>query len=42
MDASVADLRKDYTLQGLRETDADPNPFQQFQNGLTKHWQPAD
>ncbi len=31
MDTSVADLRKDYTLQGLRETDALPNPFQQFQ-----------
>jgi pyridoxamine 5'-phosphate oxidase len=31
MDTSVADLRKEYTLQGLRETDADPNPFQQFQ-----------
>lgn len=31
MDTSVADLRKDYTMQGLRETDADPNPFQQFQ-----------
>lgn len=31
MDISVADLRKDYTLEGLRETDAHPNPFQQFQ-----------
>jgi len=31
MDTSVADLRKDYTLQGLSETDADPNPFKQFQ-----------
>lgn len=31
MDTSVADLRRDYTLQGLRETDALPNPFQQFQ-----------
>ena len=31
MDISVADLRKEYTLQGLRETDSDPNPFQQFQ-----------
>ncbi len=29
MDTSVADLRKDYHLKGL--TDADPNPFQQFQ-----------
>lgn len=31
MDTSVADLRKDYTLQGLSETDAEPNPFKQFQ-----------
>ena len=31
MDTSVSDLRKDYTLQGLREADADPNPFKQFQ-----------
>lgn len=31
MDISVADLRKDYTLEGLREKDANPNPFQQFQ-----------
>jgi len=31
MDTSVADLRKDYTFQGLSETDADPNPFKQFQ-----------
>ena len=31
MDTSVADLRKEYTLQGLKETDALPNPFQQFQ-----------
>lgn len=31
MDTTLADLRKDYTLQGLRETDADPNPFKQFQ-----------
>ena len=31
MDTSVADLRKEYTFQGLRETDADPNPFKQFQ-----------
>lgn len=27
----VADLRKEYTLQGLNETDLDPNPFKQFQ-----------
>lgn len=31
MDTSVADLRKEYTLQGLMETDIDPNPFRQFQ-----------
>jgi pyridoxamine 5'-phosphate oxidase len=30
MDTSVADLRKEYTFQGLSETDAHPNPFQQF------------
>jgi pyridoxamine 5'-phosphate oxidase len=31
MDKTVADLRKDYTLQGLNETDVAPNPFIQFQ-----------
>ncbi len=31
MDTSVADLRKDYTLQGLNKADVDPNPFKQFQ-----------
>jgi pyridoxamine 5'-phosphate oxidase len=31
MDISVADLRKDYQLQGLRETDVDVSPFKQFQ-----------
>jgi pyridoxamine 5'-phosphate oxidase len=31
MDTSVTDLRKEYTLQGLNETDLDPNPFKQFQ-----------
>ena len=31
MDTSVADLRKDYTLQGLSEADAELNPFKQFQ-----------
>lgn len=31
MDTSVADLRKDYTLQGLSEADAKPSPFKQFQ-----------
>ncbi|PLZ91418.1 pyridoxamine 5'-phosphate oxidase [Fischerella thermalis CCMEE 5201] len=31
MDKTVADLRKDYTLQDLNETDVAPNPFIQFQ-----------
>ena len=31
MDTSVANLRKDYQLQGLRETDVDISPFKQFQ-----------
>lgn len=31
MDIIVADLRKDYQLQGLRETDVDVSPFKQFQ-----------
>lgn len=31
MNANVADLRKDYQLQGLSETDSDRNPFKQFQ-----------
>lgn len=30
MDTRVADLRKEYTFQGLSETDAHPNPFEQF------------
>lgn len=30
MDTRVADLRKEYTFQGLNEADADPNPFGQF------------
>lgn len=30
MDISVADLRREYTFQGLSETDAHPNPFEQF------------
>lgn len=32
MGISVADLRKDYRLQELREEDVAPNPFQQFQS----------
>ncbi|NJL60982.1 MAG: pyridoxamine 5'-phosphate oxidase [Methylacidiphilales bacterium] len=28
---AIADLRKDYTLKGMQETDIDPNPFVQFQ-----------
>ncbi len=31
MDRTVADLRKDYTLQELNETEVDPNPVIQFQ-----------
>ncbi|HEY9600270.1 MAG TPA: pyridoxamine 5'-phosphate oxidase [Allocoleopsis sp.] len=30
MDTSVANLRKDYTFQGLSEADAHPDPFGQF------------
>ncbi|HYW21420.1 MAG TPA: pyridoxamine 5'-phosphate oxidase [Nodularia sp. (in: cyanobacteria)] len=30
MDNTVADLRKDYTLEGLSETEINPNPFIQF------------
>jgi pyridoxamine 5'-phosphate oxidase len=30
MDTTIADLRKDYTLQDLTETEVDPNPFIQF------------
>jgi pyridoxamine 5'-phosphate oxidase len=30
MDTNIADLRKDYTLQGLGESDVDLNPFVQF------------
>ncbi|MBR8838691.1 MAG: pyridoxamine 5'-phosphate oxidase [Stigonema ocellatum SAG 48.90 = DSM 106950] len=31
MDKTIADLRKDYTLEGLSEKEVDPNPFRQFQ-----------
>jgi pyridoxamine 5'-phosphate oxidase len=31
MNASIADLRKDYALQSLSEVDIDPDPFKQFQ-----------
>ncbi|MEO1432992.1 MAG: pyridoxamine 5'-phosphate oxidase [Cyanobacteria bacterium J06633_8] len=30
MDTNIADLRQDYTLQGLSETEVDSNPFIQF------------
>lgn len=30
MDKNIADLRKDYTLQDLHESEIDPNPFIQF------------
>jgi pyridoxamine 5'-phosphate oxidase len=33
---SVADLRKDYTLQDLNENDVDPNPVVQFQAWFTQ------
>ncbi|MBW4616540.1 MAG: pyridoxamine 5'-phosphate oxidase [Desmonostoc vinosum HA7617-LM4] len=32
MDKTIADLRRDYTLQGLGKTEVDPNPFAQFKN----------
>ena len=31
MDGSLADLRRDYALRGLSETDVDADPFKQFQ-----------
>jgi pyridoxamine 5'-phosphate oxidase len=31
VDSSIADLRQNYTLAGLTETDLDSNPIQQFQ-----------
>jgi pyridoxamine 5'-phosphate oxidase len=30
MDQNIAELRQDYALQGLRETEVDSNPFAQF------------
>lgn len=30
MDRTIADLRKDYALEGLSESDVNPNPFIQF------------
>jgi pyridoxamine 5'-phosphate oxidase len=30
MDTNVADLRREYTFQGLSEMDVHPNPFEQF------------
>ncbi len=33
MDTTIADLRQEYTLQGLNEAEADPHPLVQFQ-----HW----
>ncbi|WP_414578413.1 pyridoxamine 5'-phosphate oxidase [Anabaena sp. CCY 9402-a] len=30
MDKTIADLRKDYTLEGLSETEVDPSPFVHF------------
>lgn len=34
MTPSIADLRQNYTLQTLNETDVDPNPIRQFQQWL--------
>ncbi|HBE18428.1 MAG TPA: pyridoxamine 5'-phosphate oxidase [Cyanobacteria bacterium UBA11149] len=36
MDKKIADLRKEYTLQGLKETDVLPNPFAQFKIWLDR------
>jgi pyridoxamine 5'-phosphate oxidase len=36
MDKSIADLRKDYTLQDLNEKEIDPNPFIQFQTWFSQ------
>lgn len=36
MDTSIADLRKDYSLQDLTEKDVDDNPFKQFQTWFSQ------
>jgi len=36
MDKSIADLRKDYTLQDLNESQINPNPFIQFQTWFSQ------
>ncbi len=36
METSIADLRKDYTLQGLSEKESDSNPFIQFKSWFTQ------
>jgi pyridoxamine 5'-phosphate oxidase len=36
MDISIADLRKDYTLQDLSEKEINPNPFTQFKIWFTQ------
>jgi pyridoxamine 5'-phosphate oxidase len=36
MDKTIADLRKDYTLEDFSETEADPNPFIQFKKWFTQ------
>lgn len=33
---SIAELRQEYSLQGLSETDVDPDPFKQFQQWLAE------
>ncbi|MBD2136661.1 pyridoxamine 5'-phosphate oxidase [Anabaena sp. FACHB-1237] len=36
MDTSIADLRRDYSLQDLNEKDVDHNPFKQFQTWFSQ------
>ncbi|MEM6752684.1 MAG: pyridoxamine 5'-phosphate oxidase [Cyanobacteria bacterium P01_C01_bin.38] len=36
MDKNIADLRQDYTLQGLSETEIDSNPFAQFEEWFSQ------
>ena len=36
METSIADIRKDYTLQDLSEKESDPNPFIQFKSWFTQ------
>ena len=36
MDKNIANLRQDYTLQGLSETEIDSNPFAQFEEWISQ------